>query len=287
MGRPAGLRSALGVGCLALCLLEPSACGLPGVGVEVELALPALPRAWEAAFGSVDGEVSRRDQAGEARLTLISPWREGPTGVGLELPAQAYSALLVTPVARSGAMRLKPAGAVFPLDAESAGGLISASWERGCAAMVLDLILERASRGSLQPRDLDVQTLCRLIERSGGSDPWRVDASLLLDSLDFPGGPACRILPALTVRIPEPELPGGAADTEVERLFVLDDPLYPPLAARGGGLDIPDLSAGFHRLFVSDPRTGPASSWLDIRVTAGEAAWIRREIEPTTSAPAP
>ena len=265
-------------------------CRLAKASLALDLELPSLPPAWLAALGEVDGEVSFRDPAGSDVTIRLSPWSEGAAGLEVELTPGAYTAVLVTPVAVASQVRMRPAGAVFPLDVELDSSRLLVSWERGCAAWVLAKLLERTDLGGLVPGDLDFERVAGIIEDKGEGDPWRVDTSALLHSLTCSPDdtPVCRLLPSIQVRIPGADLPRGGGVPPAPT-YVIDDPLFGPIdyGDDEGELIVEALPSGFHRLFASDPRTGPAGGWLDLLVTEREAAWIRREARIIPSSPAP
>jgi hypothetical protein len=247
--------------------------------------LPPLPEAWGASLGEIGYEVVSTDLQGERQSWAGSPWVEGQLGASVRLLANAYSAVVVTPLVSATGLRLRPAGAVFPLDVESDQRSLRVSWERGAAALLVDRLLAGASVPAVPAGTLDVERVARDMELRGDGDAWSVDAEALLASIVASGGRSweCRRLPSRRVSIPARDLPGWPNAVG----YVRDDALVSPVSPTdvGDGLEelvVEAVPVGFHRLFAIPGDAGaPCVEWLDLSVTEGEVVWLtRRAREP-------
>ncbi len=266
---------------LAAALLA-SGCGSPFSSLELELLLPPLPEVWEAAFPEVWYELSYVDARGRPVSADPSPWVAGVWGAPLALPARAYAPVVVTPVVPSLGVRLRPAGAMSPLDVEPNTRRLTASWERGTVALLVRRLLAGRGMAAIPADALDVERLAREMTARGDGDPWSVDVEALIGSIVQSAGASweCRRLAVRQVLIPAAELPGGTEGTE----FVWDNPFCAAavcLDDEGGGraLALEEVPLGLHRLFPRVLATG-APQWLDLCVTPEEAAWVRRSPDP-------
>ena len=135
------------------------------------------------------------------------------------------------------APRLRPAGAVLPLDA-GADGALQVSWERGVlAALILDLW-----RGGANPWLLNLERLDRELREHAGADPWSLDRGAILAALQAGemSASAIRQSPKHTVSL---ALPAGR--------WTWWDPWTAPLHSDGDTAFTIQMAAGYH-LLVDD-----------------------------------
>ena len=205
--------------------------------------LPELPAAWShfriiLQLTVVDG----RDGT-EQRLPDALP------GSAVVLPVGRHTAtvivaepVIVGPAGASGRgavippphLRLRPAGAVVPLDAGD-DGVLPVTWERGVlATLILDLW-----RGGANPWLLNIERLDRELRERAGADPWALDRSAILAALQAGEMSAAviRSRPRHMVSLP---LPAGR--------WVWWDPLATPLHSDGHTVFTIQLPAGYHLL---------------------------------------
>jgi hypothetical protein len=268
------VKSKIVLSLLAGALLT-AGCGTPFPSLELELLLPPLPEDWEAAFPEVCYELAYVDARGQAVRTGASPWVAGAPGTPLLLPARAYSPVVVTPVVPSLGVRLRPAGALSPLDVEPGSRRLAASWERGTLALVVRTLLGEGA-SSIPPEALDVERLAREVAARGDGDPWRVDVEALIASVVESAGSGweCRRLATRQVVIPDAEATEYVWDNALRAAAVcLDDD------EGGRSLVLEAVPLGLHRLFPRVLLTS-APQWLDLCVTPTEAAWVRRSPDP-------
>lgn len=246
--------------------------------MELALELPALPDAWARAFREVDCRLELADAAGTELPVSVSPWTAGVLEVRIELPAGSCSPVLAVPVIPELGLELRPAGAISPIDVDTRTRTLRASWERGAAAELLARLIAGSGAAAVPPEALDVERLARDMERHGEGDPWRVDAGAIVRSLQASGWTdwSCPRLPSRRVLLPVTDLPAPPSD----RGYVRDDPFAGACGLATGedgleALDLGEVPVGFHRLFAARPEAAQ-ERWLDLSVTAAEAAWIAR-----------
>jgi hypothetical protein len=141
-----GLLSCLAVVFVLVC----AGCGRVLSDEGYILELPALPAEWERLLGAAHWRIEYADSSGKKAVKMLSPGEK----TILELPQTITSAVLACPfwpLRGISAGTFKPAGALFPYDAQvfaSGGGSISASWRSGVDAF-LYWELARAAAGDI------------------------------------------------------------------------------------------------------------------------------------------
>ena len=242
-GLGAGQRAAAAAAAAAMALAVLSLCGcdlFPGPRV---VQLPELPAQWRhfaivLQLTAVDG----RDGA-EQLLPDALP------GSAVVLPVGRHTAtviaaepVIVGPAGTRGHgdhrthhdLRLRPAGAVVPLDA-GADGVLRITWERGVlASLILDLW-----RGGANPWLLNIERLDREMRERAGSDPWALDRGAILAALQA-GEMSVAVIrprPKHTISL---SLPAGR--------WVWWDPWATPLHSDGRTAFTIQLPAGYHLL---------------------------------------
>ena len=214
--------------------------------------LPELPAAWShfriiLQLTVVDG----RDGT-EQRLPDALP------GSAVVLPVGRHTAtvivaepVIVGPAGASGRgavippphLRLRPAGAVVPLDAGD-DGVLPVTWERGVlATLILDLW-----RGGANPWLLNIERLDRELRERAGADPWALDRSAILAALQAGEMSAAVIRPRSRHMVSLPLSAGR---------WVWWDPLATPLHSDGHTVFTIQLPAGYH-LLIHDSGAGLA-----------------------------
>ena len=207
------------------------------------MQLPALPAAWRhfaiiLRLTAVDGRAGT-----EQRLPDALP------GSAVVLPVGRHTAtvivaepVVVGPAGSRGRgatpppphLRLRPAGAVVPLDAGDDGG-VAVTWERGVlATLILDLW-----RGGANPWLLNIERLDRELRERAGADPWALDRSAILAALQA-GEMSVAVIrprPKHTVSL---SLPAGR--------WAWWDPWATPLRSDGRTAFTIQLPAGYHLL---------------------------------------
>lgn len=159
-----------------------------------------------------------------ATVIVAEPVVAGPAGAG------SRSTNLLAP----GVLRLRPAGAVVPLDV-GADGVLQVSWERGVlAALILDLW-----RGGANPWLVDIERLDRELRARAGADPWALDRDAILAALQAGemSASVIRPRPKHTVSL---ALPAGR--------WVWWNPWATPLHSDGRTAFTIQLPAGYHLL---------------------------------------
>ena len=142
-----------------------ASCSLLAPETEVTVVLPAPPEHWGRAFSDLGFELVYRDEAG-VEHTTDAP---GAGTACIRCSRQGNSAILAYPrsVADVSGL-LRPAGALFPLDAED-GSTLRLTWEAGPLALLMSLL------GSLG-RDPSLFNAGRLAEYMARQpDPWSLD----------------------------------------------------------------------------------------------------------------
>ena len=158
-----------------------------------------------------------------ATVIVAEPVVVGPAGAGSR--SVKYN---------SPALRLRPAGAVVPLDVDAAGAL-QVTWERGVlATLILDLW-----RGGANPWLLNIERLDRELRMRVGADPWALDRDAILAALQAGemSVSAIRPRPKHTVSL---SLPAGR--------WTWWDPWATPLRSDGRTAFTIQLAAGYHLL---------------------------------------
>lgn len=225
-----------------MALMSLCGCNLfPG---PREVYLPELPAAWRhfaiilrlTAVDARDGAEQRLPDAlpgsvavlpiGRHTATVIvaEPVVVGPAGAGGRGGEPAHP----------GALKLRPAGAVVPLDVD-AGGVLQVTWEGGVlATLILDLW-----RGGANPWLLNIERLDRELRVRAGTDPWALDRGAILAALQAGEMSVSAVRPRRkhTVSLP---LPAGR--------WSWWDPWAAPLHSDGRTAFTIQLPAGYHLL---------------------------------------
>ena len=238
--------------------------------------LPELPAAWSQftiilQLTAVDG----RDGT-EQRLSDALP------GSAVVLPVGRHTATVIVaepvvtgPAGTNGRgaaippthLRLRPAGAVVPLDL-GPDGMLHVTWERGVlATLILDLW-----RGGANPWLLNIERLDQEIGERAGADPWALDRNAILAALQEGEMSATVIRPRRRHTISLPLLAGR---------WVWWDPLATPLHSDGRTAFTIQLPAGYH-LLIHD--SGAA---LAVHVSDDGTVLTTPAADPFTPTPAP
>ena len=207
------------------------------------MQLPAVPAAWRhfaiilrlTAVDARDGTEQRLPDALPGSVTVLplsrhaatvlvaEPVVVGPAGAG----GRRDSAVLPD-------LRLRPAGAVLPLDI-GADGVIRVTWERGVlAALILDLW-----RGGANPWLVNIERLDRELRARSGADPWALDRGAILAALQAGEMSVAAIRPRPRHLVTLPLPPGR---------WVWWDPWATPLHSDGITAFTIQLPAGYHLL---------------------------------------
>ncbi|MCY4484117.1 MAG: hypothetical protein OXC12_14705 [Spirochaetaceae bacterium] len=208
------------------------------------MQLPAAPAAWQhfaiilrlTAVDARDGTEQRLPDAVPGSVAVLPIGRHTATVIVAEPvvvgPAGAGSRGALLPP--EGALRLRPAGAVVPLDVSS-DGVLQVTWERGVlATLILDLW-----RGGANPWLLNIERLDRELRQRTGADPWALDRGAILAAVQAGemSVSAIRPRPKHTVSV---SFPAGR--------WVWWDPWATPLHSDGRTAFTIQLPAGYHLL---------------------------------------
>ena len=235
-----------------------SLCGCSLFPAMRAVQLPALPAAWQhfaiilrlTAVDGRDGTEQRLPDAvpgsvvvlplssHAATVILSQPVVGGPAGAGNRSVSQPPPSWL----------RLRPAGAVVPLDI-GADGVLQVTWEAGVlATLILDLW-----RGGANPWLLNVERLHRELRRRTGADPWSLDRGAILSALQEGEMSVSAIRPR-PKHLVSLALPRGH--------WVWWDPWATPLHSDGRTPFAIQLPAGYH-LLVHDSGAARAAQVSD------------------------
>ena len=226
---------------MALALMALCGCNLfPGPRA---VQLPEMPGAWQhfaiilrlTAVDGSDGTVQRLPDALPGSVVVLPVGRHTATVVVAEPVVVGPAGTRGRGASRSPSLlRLRPAGAVVPLDLD-AGGVLQVTWEHGVlATLILDLW-----RGGANPWLLNIERLDRELRERAGADPWALDRSAILAALQAGKMSVSAIhpRPKHTVSLP---LPAGR--------WVWWDPWATPLHSDGRTAFTIQLAAGYHLL---------------------------------------
>ena len=250
-GLRAGQRAAAFPFGAATAVATLSLCGCNLFTGHQEVKLPGLPAAWQhfsivlqlTAVDGRDGTGQRLPDAvpgsaivlpvGRHRATVVlaEPVIVGPAGTRNQEDTRNMRppGLNMNPP-----VRLRPAGAVVPLDAGN-GAVLQVSWERGVlASLIVDLW-----RGGADPSILNIERLDRELRERAGTDPWALDRSRILASLQAGEMSVAAIRPLRTHTV-NLTLPAGR--------WAWWDPWATPLHSNGRTAFTIQLPAGYHLL---------------------------------------
>lgn len=163
---------------VTLALLGASSCYLPQLGnqIELEVVVAPQPAPWER-FGPLDHLIVAPAAAGGAVEARVAA---GQGSVRLKIEKRTNVPVLDYPLLAGRRDLLKPAGAVYPIDLEKRGRILT-SYRDGFLA---ELLVPVSSAGELLGA-VNVRRLRREIwERSNG-DPWQLDREAILQTLLF------------------------------------------------------------------------------------------------------
>ena len=236
-----GRRAAAAV---AAVLALMSLCGCNLFPATLAVQLPALPAAWQhftialqlTAVDGRDGTEQRLPDAVPGSVVVLPlsshtatviigrPMVVGPAGAGNR------SVSLLPP----GRLRLRPAGAVVPLDIGD-DGVVQVTWEHGVlATLILDLW-----RGGANPWLLNIERLDRELRQRAGTDPWSLDRGAILAALQE-GEMSVSVIRPHRKHLVSLSLPAGR--------WVWWDPWATPLHSDGSTTFAIQLPAGYHLL---------------------------------------
>jgi len=210
-------------------------CSLLQPDITVTLRLPEPPAQWRQAFTRLDCEVWYVDGSGTVVHTDI---REGWGEISVPLYKGYNSFVLAYPVVPGQGVRLRPAGALYPLHLKKTGGnALVLSWEAGVVASVYKRLWEQG----VDVSDFNTARLLEVIAEKAPDDPWQIDTDLLAEHIaerDFTYYDI-KPLPAEDTAV---AVPGDD--------WFLESPFSGIFSNEAGAeLNIEDLSLGFHRLF--------------------------------------
>ena len=221
-----------------------SLCGCELFPSARAVQLPALPAAWQhfaivlrlTAVDGRDGTERRLPDAVPGSVVLLplsshaatvlvaEPVVVGPAG------ASSRGALIEPP----SALRLRPAGAVVPLDIGD-DGVLQVTWEDGVlATLILDLW-----RGGANPWLVNIERLDRELRQRTGTDPWSLDRGAILAALQA-GEMSVSVIRPHRKHLVNLSLPPGR--------WVWWDPWAAPLHSNGSTAFAIQLPAGYHLL---------------------------------------
>lgn len=211
-----------------------AACGV-GYDAPCRVALPAVPEAWLAVLGDDNRwRVEWINSSGARESRDVDGREAARPGAGLEIhilqewatPVIAYPYWSGRDIA-PGVMR--PAGAIFPSDADISSGAISLSWTGGVEAVLyLELAKRAAGDSRRRPQYFDWRRFRELLESAAipeeiRADPWLADWKAIAEKTVSSGFDRRRIAAIKRREIAAPVPPC--------EMWIGTSPFAPPIAA--------------------------------------------------------
>jgi len=201
--------------------------------------MPEPPPHWKSSFPDLGFILEFRDAGSRVQQVVGEDWS---AGVEIACSKEENSPILAFPWSggcppAGAGLVLPPAGGLFPLSLETAGGqkVLSLSWKDGCAALVV-------SRIRALGRDVGLFNVPRLVERLRfADDPWSWDSVTMAERIAAGDFTAYDIDP----------LPSRDVELDVgDGQWFLESPFAAVRRVDSGGtLVLPAVPLGLHTLF--------------------------------------
>ncbi|MDR2782594.1 MAG: hypothetical protein LBB48_01925 [Treponema sp.] len=224
------------------CLSAPLAACAAGYDMPYRVALPAVPDAWTVVLGDNRWHIEWINSNGTREIRDVDGREATESGVvsagaGLEIhilqelatPVIAYPYWSGKDIAPD---VMRPAGAIFPSDADVSSGTISLSWTGGVEAVLYAELARSASHAerdsTRQPQYFDWRRFRELLESAAipenvRLDPWLADWKAIAEKTASSGFDRRRITAITRREIAVPALPG--------EIWIGTSPFAPPIAA--------------------------------------------------------
>ncbi|MCF7927790.1 MAG: hypothetical protein K9L68_02110 [Spirochaetales bacterium] len=246
------------VGLAFFVFLPASGCSFFGPEAELEVIAPELPGGLSAALGrsglEASGRIISRDLTGGKQSVVCAPGAAGT----VRLPKRPGRALLYEFGVPGTGLRVRPAGAVFPVGLDG-GGSLRLRWRDGPAA---ELLLA-AEAGGVDTSRLNTGRLVKEISERIDGSTWRLDRALLSKTLEAGEMKAYRIREKedfeISLLLPEgiwlPLDPMAETIEAGPESGIPADPAPWPELWKGAVYEMEmELSAGYHSWIRSDGR---------------------------------
>jgi hypothetical protein len=227
---------------------------------EIELLVrePDLPRQWVFAEQELEWEIEYIDLSGEI---IVEEASNGFEQTVVRTPKWNNVPVLVYPLYKG--VKMKPAGALVPTDADGSGvtdstAVVDPSWDGGAtAALFRQLWITSSVAAGVNSERLSGEVAEKAEEETYGN-PWALDWAAIGEGFRFGSFSSHLIGPAPSYELDLEAVPGT---------WVSGDPLFPTVTASSGGrLSLSGLYPGLHRFFHKE--TGKR---IDLYIT--EKGW--------------
>ncbi len=227
---------------------------------EVELLVrqPDLPRQWSFAEQELEWEIEYIDVSGEI---MVEEAASGFDQTVVRVPKRNNVPVLVYPLYKG--VKMKPAGALVPMDADGSGvtdstAFVTPGWDDGAtAALFRQLWITSSVAAGVNSERLRREVTEKAEEEARGN-PWALDWTAIAEGFRFGSFSSHLIGPAPAYELEIEAVPGT---------WVSADPLFPTVTVGSGGrLSLSGLYPGLHRFFHK--KTGKR---IDLYIT--EKGW--------------
>lgn len=213
---------------------------------EVELLVrhPELPKQWAFAEQELQWEIEYIDLLGEV---FVEEADNGLEHTVVRVPKRNNVPVLAYPLYKG--TRMKPAGVLFPNDAEGSGvtdstAVVSPTWEEGAvAALFRQLWITSTVPAGINSERL-WQEASQKAEEEAQGNPWALDWTGMAEGFRFGSFTSHLIDIAASYELELEAAPGT---------WISADPFFPAVSVTNGGpLSLSGLYPGLHRFFHED-----------------------------------
>ncbi|MDR0558475.1 MAG: hypothetical protein LBG43_11550 [Treponema sp.] len=214
------------------CLSAPlAACGA-GYDMPYRVTPPSVPDAWTAVLGDNRWHIEWINSNGIRESRDVDGREASETGIEIHILQEWASPVIAYPYWNGKDIApdaMRPAGAVFPADADISSGAISLSWTGGVAAFLYMELATRAAHGAArQPQYFDWRRFRELLESAAipediRMDPWLADWKAIAEKTVSSGFDSRRIVAVKRREIAVPAPPG--------EIWIGTSPFALPIAA--------------------------------------------------------
>ncbi|MBA7636637.1 hypothetical protein ES703_44258 [subsurface metagenome] len=234
----------------------PLSCTLFSPTASLLILFPAPPEHWQNSFGDIPYLLTYPGQEKKLRQEIVYPFRQK---VEIVITKQNNLPVTAAPLVKNGAVRLPPAGGLYPHDLDTRGKRLTLSWIQGFAAE----ILIRLHSGGMDTTGINTIRLCAEIRERAQGDPWLLDIDLITAKLAG-GGFRVNYIRKLPSR--DIEMMPGAGEWFLESPFSSLHPLEEQQI-----LNLKGLPLGFNRLFDSS-----SGGYYDLYLEEDNIFWIKK-----------